>query len=193
MRHVFYLVSLSVLFLSCFSFDSNDNYYTILGVSRSATSKEIKKAYHKRSLEYHPDRNKSPNARDKFSTVAEAYEVLKDDEKRQIYDRHGKDGLKQQERGDFGTDPFEQFEDMFGGSFGGFGGGRRKGGRQQRKKGPELNTKIRLTLEELYVGKEIPFLISKTLICDHCRGSGKIFVFLEKKFLKFFLYKFFRF
>lgn len=173
MRHVLGLVFLCLLAMSCLAFEESDSYYKILDVNRNATPKEIKKAYHKMSMEYHPDRNKAPNARDKFATIAEAYEVLKDQDKRQTYDRHGKEGVKQQAaRGDGGADPFEQFEEMFGGGFGGFGGGRRGGRRQQRRKGPELNTKIRLTLEELYTGKEIPFLMSKTVVCDHCRGSG---------------------
>jgi DnaJ-class molecular chaperone len=94
MRHVLCLVSLCLLAISVSAFEADDNYYKILGVSRSATVKEIKKAYHKMSLEYHPDRNKSPNARDKFATIAEAYEVLKDQDKRQTYDRHGKEGVQ---------------------------------------------------------------------------------------------------
>jgi DnaJ-class molecular chaperone len=172
------LVSLCLLAMSVSAFEADDNYYKILGVNRNATVKEIKKAYHKMSLEYHPDRNKSPNARDKFATIAEAYEVLKDQEKRQTYDRHGKEGVQRASRGDDGADPFQQFEDMFGGGFGGMGGGRRGGGRrQQRRKGPELNTKIRLTLEELYSGREIPFLMSKTVVCEHCRGSGTHYSF----------------
>merc|ERR1719469_511028 len=165
-------VILVLLIVGNLAFEESDSYYKILGIDRKATKKEVKKAYHKMSLEYHPDRNKAPNARDKFSVIAEAYGVLSNEEKRQIYDRGGKEAVKQAEgRESHGDDPFSQFEEMFGG-FGGHGGGGRQGGRGQRRKGPVLETKIRLTLEELYKGKEFPFLISKTLVCDHCRGSG---------------------
>ena len=165
-------VILILIIAGILAFDENDSYYKILGIDRKATKRDIKKAYHKMSLEYHPDRNKSPNARDKFALIAEAYDVLSNEEKRRIYDREGKEAVQRADReGGGGHDPFSQFEDMFGG-FGGFGGGQRRGGRGQRRKGPTLETKIRLTLEELYKGKEFPFLISKTLVCDHCRGSG---------------------
>ena len=165
---------LVLLFASSLAFEDGDSYYKILNVQRNATKQEVKKAYHKMSLEYHPDRNKSPNARDKFSQIAEAYEVLSNEEKRRIYDREGKEGVQRAESGrdDDGGDPFGMFDEMFGGMGGGFGGGGQRRGRQQRKKGPVLETRLRLTLEELYNGKEIPFLVSKTLVCDHCRGSG---------------------
>ena len=138
------ILAIAIFTVPIATFEEGDSYYKILNVPRNAKKRDIKKAYHKASMEYHPDRNKSPNARDKFALVAEAYEVLNDEDKRRIYDREGKEGLSRQQhgRGDFGGDPFDMFNDLFGGGFGGQRGGNQRGGRGQRK-GPELATKIR--------------------------------------------------
>ena len=107
------------------------DYYKILGVSRSATDDEIKKGYRKMALKYHPDKNKDPSAADKFKEVAEAFEVLKDKDKRAVYDKYGEEGLKGQPSFGGGTgagqgmpagftsfkfsgDPFKTFQDFFG-------------------------------------------------------------------------------
>lgn len=94
---------------------AEDDYYKILGVKRNATKKEISKAFKKLSKKYHPDINKEENAAEKYSEIAEAYDVLKDKEKRQKYDRYGKDGLKDTPSRGGGFDPFEAF---FGSGFG---------------------------------------------------------------------------
>lgn len=141
--------------LICLVF-ANRDFYKILGVSKSATTKQIKSAYRKLAKELHPDKNKNdPTAESKFQDLGAAYEVLSDKEKRSIYDKHGEEGLK--DGGAGGGDPFADF---FGGGFGGgfgdfFGFG---GGRQQQRgkpKGESINMPIDITLEEVYNGEFI--------------------------------------
>src|SRR5690554_8219538 len=131
------------------------DYYEVLGVNKSATAPEIKKAYRKLALKYHPDKNPDDSAaEDKFKEAAEAYEVLANDQKRQRYDQFGHAGVDGSGGGGgFGgmdmDDIFSQFGDIFGGG-GGFGG-RRGGGsaRQRTARGTNLRVKIKLTLEEV--------------------------------------------
>ncbi len=151
------------------------DYYKILGVSRNATSEEIKKAYRKLAAKYHPDRNKgNPQAEEKFKEINEAYQVLKDEEKRKWYDQFGANWEQYQKSGgsweDFvrqqagGSGSYQQvnWEDIFGGGNGGFGdlfdilfgSGRSTGGRSytRPRKGNDLKTTINITLEEAYHG-----------------------------------------
>jgi len=125
---------------------SEKDLYKVLEVSRSASQSDIKKKYRELTRKYHPDRNQgSKEASDKFSEVAESYEVLSDPKKRRLYDRGGMDAVKndgQMQEGGF--DPF----DMFGGMFG--GGGQRGGERRDQ----DLRIKLRVTLKDLYLGKE---------------------------------------
>jgi len=133
------------------------DFYQILGVSRDATESTIKKAFHKLSLKYHPDKNPGDEAaQKKFVEISEAHEVLGDPEKRQLYDMHGEAGLKpdQQNSGVF------SFADLFGGG----GGGRRKG--------PDFKMELSVTLEELYLGASKQIKLSRKVICPHCRGTG---------------------
>ena len=132
------------------------DYYDILGLSKSASASEVKKAYRKLALKYHPDKNPDDDvAEDKFKEAAEAYEVLSDDTKKQQYDRFGHAGMRGAGGGGGGhhmnmEDIFSQFGDVFGGGgggFGGFGGG--GGGRRRRMKGADLRIKVKLTLEEI--------------------------------------------
>ena len=97
-----------------------EDFYKLLGISRSATQKEIKKAYRQKSLEFHPDKNKEEGASEKFASIARAYEVLSDEEKKNIYDRHGEEGLKQHEQrgGGGGGGGFEDLFSDFGFNFG---------------------------------------------------------------------------
>lgn len=160
------------------------DFYEILGVSRSASAEEIKKAYRKLALKFHPDRNPgNKEAEDKFKEAAEAYEVLSDPEKKQRYDRFGHEGVRGTNFREFTdvNDIFSTFGDIFGGGFGGsifdevFGGatrGRRRGQRTEGTPGADLRATIRLTLEEIARGVEKKIRIRRMKSCDVCKGSG---------------------
>lgn len=155
------------------------DYYEILGVSQNATPEEIKKAYRKTAIKYHPDKNPdNPEAEDKFKEAAEAYEVLSDGQKRERYDRLGHQGVGGS--GGFGggsmnmDDIFSQFGDIFGSgspfeSFFG-GGGSARGGRQRR--GSNLRIKLKLTLDEVSHGVEKKIKVKRYISCDLCGGNG---------------------
>lgn len=154
------------------------DYYKLLGLSRDATVKEIKKAYRQKSLEFHPDKNKDEGAADKFAEIARAYEVLSSDDKRPIYDRHGEDGLKQHEERGGGGGGGGGFEDMFSQFFG--------GGRQQHNAGkettPSVEIPIHLTLQQLYLGATMDVQYVRQVLClqwemcmvsaPDCQGPG---------------------
>ncbi|MBK8443794.1 MAG: molecular chaperone DnaJ [Sphingobacteriales bacterium] len=154
------------------------DYYEILGVAKGATADEIKKAYRKVALQYHPDRNPGDKvAEDKFKEAAEAYEILSDEQKRAQYDRFGHGGVNGQ--GGFGgagggmnvEDIFENFGDIFGDFF----GGGRGGGRSQKAgppRGSNLRIKVKLTLEELANGAQKKVKVRKQVACHTCSGSG---------------------
>lgn len=159
------------------------DYYEVLGVSKTATDDELKKAYKKVALKYHPDRNPGDKeAEDKFKEAAEAYDVLRDPQKRQTYDRFGHEGLNG--AGGFGgggfgggmnmEDIFSAFGDIFGGGgfggFGGFGGGGQRGKRVY--KGADLRVRLTLTLEEIANGVTRKIKVKKNTECPECHGSG---------------------
>lgn len=149
------------------------DYYEVLEISKSASEAEIKKAYRKLALKYHPDKNPGDTqAEDKFKEAAEAYEVLSNPGKRERYDRFGHSGVNDQ--GGFGMsmdDIFSNFGDIFGGAFGGFGG---FGGGQRRRvnKGSNLRVKVKLSLEEIAEGVEKKIKVNKYVKCEPCSGSG---------------------
>ncbi|MFL1895977.1 molecular chaperone DnaJ [Aquimarina sp. 2-A2] len=165
-----------------------DDFYDILGISKNATEAEIKKAYRKKAIEFHPDKNPGDKtAEEKFKKAAEAYEVLSDPNKRQRYDQYGHQAF---EGGGFGggggmnmDDIFSQFGDIFGGGgfggFGGFGGG---GGGQRRAKGSNLRIRVKLTLEEVANGVDKKIKVKRKVqasgttykTCATCNGSGQI-------------------
>jgi molecular chaperone DnaJ len=160
------------------------DYYEILGVSKDASQDEIKKAYRKMALKYHPDRNPDDkDAEAKFKEAAEAYEVLSNQEKRQKYDRFGHEGMKSGFGGGAGfgggmsmDDIFEHFGDIFGGGFGsafggGFGGGQSRR-RRRVNRGSDLRIKVKLTLEEIAKGVEKRIKVNKYVSCKTCSGTG---------------------
>jgi molecular chaperone DnaJ len=155
------------------------DYYEVLGVSKSASEDEIKKAYRKIAIKYHPDRNPGDKkAEEKFKEAAEAYDVLHDAQKKQQYDQFGFDAPGS---GGFGggfngnmnmDDIFSMFGDIFGGhgGFSGFGGGRQS--RPQQFRGSDLRLKVRLGLEEIANGVTKKFKVKKDITCSHCNGTG---------------------
>lgn len=158
---------------------SKRDYYDVLGVSKNAELSEIKKAYRKLALKYHPDKNPDNNeAEEKFKEAAEAYEVLSNEEKRGRYDRFGHDGVRGAAGNGFSgggmsmDDIFSHFGDIFGGHFGfgnaGFGGG----GRQRVNRGSNLRVRVKLSLSELAHGVEKKIKIGKYIPCDECNGTG---------------------
>jgi molecular chaperone DnaJ len=155
------------------------DYYEILEVAKNASKEEIKKAYRKQALKYHPDKNPgNKEAEEKFKEAAEAYEVLGDDEKRSRYNQFGHAGVGSAAGGGFGQgmtveDIFEHFGDIFGGfGFGGFGGGSRHGSGRRVNKGANLRVKVKLNLQEIAQGVEKKLKVQKYVSCQHCNGTG---------------------
>lgn len=160
---------------------SKRDYYEVLGVSKSASAEEIKKAYRKVAMQFHPDRNPGDKAaEDKFKEAAEAYEILSDTDKRAQYDRFGHAGLSGNGRGFGGgmnmDDIFSQFGDVFGedlfGSFFGGGRGGRQGQRTRGVRGSNLRVKLKLSYEEIAKGVTKNIKVKKYVSCTTCGGSG---------------------
>ncbi|WP_137167434.1 molecular chaperone DnaJ [Salinimonas lutimaris] len=151
---------------------SKRDYYEVLGVDKSATEREIKKAYKKMAMKYHPDRTQGDKAlEDKFKEIQEAYEILTDDQKRAAYDQYGHAGVDPN-RGGAGFGGGADFGDIFGDVFGDiFGGGR--GGRQSRaRQGADLRYNLELSLEEAVRGKDVEIRVPTLVGCEVCDGSG---------------------
>lgn len=150
------------------------DYYEVLGVARSASAEEIKKAYRKLAIQYHPDKNPgNSEAEEKFKEAAAAYEVLSNAEKRQNYDRFGHSG-PQMGGGGFGggmdmNDIFEQFGDIFGGAF---GNSSSRGGQRGGQRGTNIRIKLKLSLEEISDGVTKKLKVNKYSGCSTCHGSG---------------------
>ena len=162
------------------------DYYEVLGVDKNASADEIKKAYRKKAIQYHPDKNPGDKeAEEKFKEAAEAYEVLSNPDKRARYDQFGHEGVNGG-AGGFGggfsggsmsmDDIFSMFGDIFGGhtGFGGFGGfGRGSSQRGQRKfRGSDLRVKVKLSLKDIAYGTTKKFKLKKYVPCSHCHGTG---------------------
>jgi DnaJ family protein A protein 2 len=150
-------------------------YYTRLGVQPSATPDEIKKAYRKLAVKYHPDKNPgNKEAEEIFKKISEAYEVLSDEEKRRTYDQYGEDGLKNS--GFNPGDASSLFEHLFNGGFGGFGGFPFGAGGRKRKSGPvrgkDVVHPLTVSLEDLYKGVSKKLKITRNIVCKTCTGSG---------------------
>ncbi len=157
------------------------DFYEILEVPKTATAEEIKKAYRKKAIQFHPDKNPGDKtAEDKFKEAAEAYEVLSDENKRARYDQFGHAGVGSAASGGFGggmsmDDIFSQFGDIFGGHFGGFGGFGGFGSSQRGRRvtrGSDLRVKVKLTLKEILNGVEKKIKVKKYVSCSHCEGNG---------------------
>ncbi len=157
------------------------DFYEILGVAKNAGEDEIKKAYRKLAIKYHPDKNPDDKgAEDKFKEAAEAYEVLSSADKRQRYDQFGHAGVGSSAAGGNGgggygggmnmDDIFSQFGDIFGGAFSGGGGG--QGGGRRMNRGSNLRIKVKLNLNEIANGVEKKLKVTKHVSCNTCKGSG---------------------
>jgi len=158
------------------------DYYHILGISKNSTQEEIKKAYRQMALKYHPDRNEGNKAaEDKFKQASEAYSVLGDEQKREIYDRYGIEGLRNSQRGFggginnfsdiFSSSIFSDFEDILGGFFG-FGRSSSTRRRNRAQAGNDIVQEVTLTMGEAYLGTEKELEIFRNVTCDRCQGSG---------------------
>ncbi len=145
---------------------SKADYYELLGVSRDASADELKKAYRKMAMQYHPDKNHgNKEAEHKFKEINEAYDVLRDDQKRAAYDRYGHAAFEQ--GGGFG----DIFEEMFGEILGG-GGRRGSGPSQAGQRGADLRYDMSLTLEDAFKGSEKTIKVSTLVGCEACGGKG---------------------
>jgi len=149
---------------------SKRDYYEVLGVQKNANDQQIKSAYRKLALQYHPDRNQGNKAaEEKFKEAAEAYAILADAEKRTRYDRFGHAGVSPQAGAGFDPSTFAGFEDIFGGIFGDFFGGGRRGGPER---GSDLRYDLEITFEESAKGVETTITVPRLETCESCHGSG---------------------
>ena len=157
---------------------SKRDYYEVLGVNKSSSKDEIKKAYRKIALKNHPDRNPdNQEAEARFKEASEAADVLLDEKKKQQYDQFGHAGMNGQGFGGFNSENFQDFGDIFGDIFGDFfgGGGGRRGGRSRRsnaRHGEDMQTRMHISFEEAAFGIEKKIQVHKDIKCTTCNGSG---------------------
>lgn len=150
---------------------SKRDYYEVLGVNKGADDKEIKKAYKRLAMKYHPDRTQGDKAmEEKFKEVQEAYEILSDEQKKAAYDQYGHAGVDPNRGGGAGG---ADFGDIFGDVFGDiFGGGRRGGGQSRAQRGADLRYNLEMSLEDAVRGKSVDIKVPTWVSCDSCDGSG---------------------
>ncbi|KAJ6014966.1 hypothetical protein N7540_009557 [Penicillium herquei] len=162
------IFALAIVFFSAVVLAAED-YYKILGLDKSASEKDIKRAYRTLSKKYHPDKNPGDEtAREKFGEIADAYDVLSTSSLRKVYDQYGHDGVEQHRKGGSAggsNDPFDLFSRFFG-------GGGHFGHNSGHRRGPDMEVKAALPLRDFYNGREINFLVEKQQICDTCEGTG---------------------
>jgi len=156
---------------------SQRDYYEILNVSKSVDEKELKKAYRRLAMKFHPDRNPdSKDAEEKFKEAKQAYEILNDPQKRQAYDQYGHAGIDPSQGGFGGGGQQGNFSDIFGDVFGdifgGGGGGASRGGRQRQRRGSDLQYNLELSLEDAVKGLKKTIKIPTYVACEPCSGSG---------------------
>jgi len=145
-------------------------YYDILGVKPGVSDIELKKAYRKMALKFHPDKNPGPEAGEKFKEISQAYEVLSNEDKRRVYDMHGEQGIKEGGGGGGNfSSPMDIFDMFFGGGMGGMGGmgGRSRGPRRTKN----LMHQMSVSLEEMYNGTTRKLALQKNVICADCDGK----------------------
>ncbi len=149
---------------------SKRDYYEVLGVSKSADDKEIKKAYKRLAMKYHPDRTQGDKAmEEKFKEVQEAYEILSDEQKKAAYDQYGHAGVDPNRGGGAGG---ADFGDIFGDVFGDIFGGGRRGGQSRAQRGADLRYNLEMSLEDAVRGKSVDIKVPTWVSCDSCDGSG---------------------
>ena len=152
---------------------SKRDYYKVLDVPKSATEAEIKKAYRRLAMKYHPDRNPDDrDAEESFKEAKEACEVLSDPHKRATYDQHGHAGLEAAARGGRGGFSADAFADIFGDVFGDIFGGGRRGGRQQVFRGADLRYELELELPQAVFGHQVHIDVARLSECESCHGTG---------------------
>lgn len=149
---------------------NNARFYEVLGISVTATQEELKKAYRKAAIKNHPDKGGDP---EKFKEISQAYEVLSDPEKRELYDQFGEDALKEGMMGGGGTthNPFDIFESFFGSGGSPFGGGSARGG-HRRRRGDDVVHPLKVSLEDLYNGTTKKLSLARNVLCSKCKGKG---------------------
>ena len=157
-------------------------FYDVLGVKPNANDSELKKAYRKLALKYHPDKNTEAGAGEKFKEISMAYETLADPEKRKIYDQHGEQGIKEGGGGGHHS-PMDIFDMFFGGGggMGGMGGmfGGMGGGRRGPKRTKNLMHQLSVSLEDMYNGTTRKLALQKNVICDACEGNNNYVSYLK--------------
>lgn len=170
LRQIGFWLVVSLIVLDCFySVEAGKDYYEILGVSRDASPQKIKRAYRELSKKWHPDKNPgNQEASAKYTEIANAYEVLSDEQKRRTYDQYGEEGLKQGGQGGVKfTNPFDLFS-----QFGFGGGGHQHSHQAEQRKGPNVEIPLEVTLKDLYLGQEFKVAHKKQVLCPKCRGTG---------------------
>ena len=150
------------------------DYYEILGITRDASPDEIKKKYRKLAMEYHPDRNKSPDAAEKFKEISEAYAILSDPDKKEKYDLYGHEGINNQYSTEdiFRNADFGDLGDIFGDFFGNIFGGNKNKRSNRMRPGNDIQYELSISFLDSYNGKNIEIKVPKQIHCDLCDGTG---------------------